>query len=164
MIRKITIGVLNLIILYLPPKKRQQKRIGWLQGLLYPYYTNELAFYTWRDDMIVRATVTGETGILQWYLNYKFDAALQRILIVDAVDDGIYVPYDDSEDTPVLMGLDIADEPDGDYTIALTSGESSSDLPVDFRVMVPTAVDVNQVTAIVRLYNMAHKSFDVQTF
>lgn len=164
MIRTITIDVLNLIILLLPPKKRQAKRVAWLQGLANQFHVNEQAFYGWRDEMTIRAMVTGETASLQWYLNHLYDPALQRILIIDSVDTGIYVSLNEPDGAnPVVMGIDRITEPDAPYIVGLR-GENSSSLPVDFRVLVPVGVNVTMVHATVKLYNMAHKSFDIQTF
>jgi hypothetical protein len=162
MIRRITIATQTIISLLLPPYKRQLIRLAWLQGLLYPYYEVEQTFYTWRDAMIVRAKVTGQTASLQWYLNYLYDSTLWRILIVDSVAGGIAVSLESEGTAYVVAGLEGTVGEDG--VAFYLEGESSSSIPYDFRVLTPNTVDVIQLQATVDLYNMAHRSYDVVTF
>jgi hypothetical protein len=162
MIRRITIATQNLVNLFLPPHKRQLVRLAWLQGLLYIYYLNEQSFYTWRDAMIVRAKVTGQKASLQWYLNYLYDATLQRILIDDSIAGGTAVSLESEGTAYIVAGLEGTMGEDG-FAFYL-EGESSGSTPKDFRVLTPVTVDLVQLAATVDLYNMAHKSYDIVTF
>lgn len=161
MIRRITIGVLNGIVLFLPPHKRWPKRIAWLQGLLYPFAENETAWYVWRDEMIIRAKVTGQKASLQWYLNHLYDSALQRILIVDSVPGGTAVSLESEGTAYVVAGIEALGETGVPFFL---EGESSSSLPKDFRVIAPNTVDIDQLKSTVNLFNTAHRSYDVVTF
>ena len=138
MIRRIILGLSNLINLFLPPIKRQPVRLAWLRGLLICLMQDEQSFILWRDEMIIRAKVTGQKGSLQWYLNHLFDPVLFRILIIEGILTG-----------GVILSLE---------------GENVSSLPKDFRVMIPAGVDPYQIGNIVDLYNAAHRSYDIVTF
>lgn len=162
MIRRITIGILDLIFIFLPPHKRLAKRLAWLRGLLYPFKENEDLFYPWRDEMIIRAKVTGQKMSLQWYLNHLFDPVLQRIIIDDSQPGGTAVSLESEGTASVVVGLESLGETGVAFFL---EGESSSSLPYDFRVYSPAfANDVNLIKGIVDLYNMAHKSYDIIIF
>ena len=73
MIRRLSIDMLNYAIeVVLPPHKRQPIRSAFIKGLIYPLQQDSDAYNTWVSDSIIKATVTGQTGSLQWYLNYLF--------------------------------------------------------------------------------------------
>lgn len=157
--RKIQIGILRLTELFLPPHKRQQVRIAWLKGLVWPWRENEVAFYDWRNEMIIRATVTGEKGSLQWYLNHLYDRAQQRIVIIEAEETGIAVSLETENTAWVVAGLEASAETGVAFYL---EGENTTTLPVDFRVLIPSGVSEDQVSGTVKLYNMAHRSFDIK--
>ena len=161
-IRKISVGVNNGVVLFLPPHKRQSKRLAWLQGLVNPYAENEAAFYTWRDEMIIRAMVTGQKASLQWYLNHLYDPILQRIIIDDSVAVGTAVSLESEGTAWVVAGIEGTVGESG--VVFALEGETTGSLPKDFRVLTPNTVNTTQLKATVDLYNSAHKSYDIVTF
>ena len=161
-IRKIKIGVADGVVLFIPKHKRQNKRIAWLNGLLAAYSASEEGFYLWRDEMIIRAKVTGQTASLQWYLNHVYDPVDQRILIVDQVPGGSGIALEVEATTSVVAGLETQVGEDG--VAFFLEGENSGSLPKDFRVLAPNTVNVGQLKSTINLYNTAHKSYDVVLF
>lgn len=161
-IRKIRIGSLDSIVLFLPKHKRQIYRIAFLKGLLAGYNTNENEYYAWRDELIIRAKVNGQTASLQWYLNHVYDPVQQRILITDTVPVGDGISLESENIDSIVAGLETIT---GESGLAFyLEGESNGSLPKDFRVLSPSTVNVGQLKSTIDLYNIAHKSYDVVLF
>lgn len=163
MIRRISIDILNYLENnILPPHKRQPIRLAFVKGLLKTLADSSTAFNTWRDDVIIRATVTGQTASLQWYLNYALDAAEQRILITHGVIVGNPLSLRSENGAKFRIGLKT------EGTLApeqiKLKGEHVTSLPFDFRVIAPAAVDQGQVKKIIDTYKQQGKLYDIQTF
>jgi hypothetical protein len=146
----------------LPPHKRQPTRLSWLNALTYPLSQLMSGFLSYRQQAIIRYTVTGQTISLQWYLNYLLDVELQRILIVNDEYGGFTVGL--RREGPVVakaFGLS-SESPNEPHAIPL-HGENPASLPFDFRVIIPTSVDPAQVQGIVNKYKLAGRSYDIKS-
>ena len=146
----------------LPPHKRQAKRLTWLNALTYPLVQLMGNFLSFRQDAMIRFTVTGQTISLQWYLNYLLDVELQRILIVNDVFGGFTIGL--RREGPAVaktfgLSTEIPNEP---QSIPL-HGENPASLPFDFRVIIPTSVEPAQVQGIVNKYKLAGRSYDIKS-
>ena len=160
MIRRLSLDMLNYAIeVVLPPHKRQPIRSAFIKGLIYPLQQDSDAYNTWVSDSIIKATVTGQTGSLQWYLNYLFDASLQRIQIVHGVLTG--VPLSLSSEAGSKFRLSLSSEVGNKQGLKL-SGENISSIPKDFRVLIPNTVDEIQLRKVVDTYRQCGKLYDVQ--
>ena len=161
-IRRISVDIINYLETnLLPPHKRQRKRIAFLSGLLSPLAEASGAFITWRDDIIIRASVTGQIASLQWYLNEVLDPSLRRILIISG--------------TIVGNPLSLRTEAGSHFQMSLRSevgtaegmvlrGENVTSLPLDFRIAAPASVDQGQVKSITDTYKQSGKLYDIITF
>lgn len=161
-IRKIRVGVLDSVILFLPKHKRQIYRVAFLKGLLAGYNTSENEYYDWRDEMIIRAKVTGQTASLQWYLNHLYDPVQQRILITDTVPVGDGISLESENMDSIIAGIETESGEDG--VPFYLEGESNGSLPKDFRVLAPSTINEGLLKSTINLYNIAHKSYDVVLF
>ena len=162
MIRRISIDIFNYLENnILPPHKRQPIRLSFLRGLLQPVYDASVAYNVWRDDIIIRATVTGQTLSLQWYLNYVLDATEKRILIIHGTIVGEPLSLRSEAGTHFQMSL--RSEAGTAKSLKL-KGEHVTTLPFDFRVLAPASVDQGQVKKIVDTYRQQGRKFDIVTF
>ena len=146
MIRRISIDILNYLENnILPPHKRQTNRLAFLKGLLQPLQDASTAYNVWRDDIIIRASVTGQTASLQWYLNYVLDATEKRILIIHGTIIG--EPLSLRSEAGTLWQMSLRSEAGTSKGLKL-KGEHVTSLPLDFRVICPASVDQGQVKKI----------------
>ncbi len=160
--RMIKITIPAFVTNMLPPHKRQTSRLAWLNALTYPLVQLMGDYLSFRQDALIRFTVTGQTISLQWYLNYLLDVELQRILIVNDQYGGFFIGLR-SEGKTVAKAFGLSTEtPNEPQTIPL-HGENPASLPYDFRVIIPGSVDARQVQGIVNKYKLAGRSYDIKT-
>jgi len=162
MIRRISLDILNYLQNnILPPYKRQPIRIAFVGGLLQSVVNASIAYNAWRDDNIIRATVTGQTASLQWFLNYELDAIEQRILIIHGIIVG--EPLSLRIESGAVFTNSLRSEGTTPNLLKLR-GEDATSLPYDFRVIAPASVDQGQIKKIVDTYRQQGKLYDIQTF
>lgn len=160
MIRRLTIDMLNYVIeVVLPPHKRQALRSAFIKGLVYPLQQDSEAYNTWVNESIIKATVSGQTGSLQWYLNYRFDPDLKRIQIIHGIITG--VPLSLSAEAGSKFRLSLSSEAGSSKGLKLT-GENISSIEKDFRVLVPESVDEGQLRQVIDTYRERGKLYDLQ--
>jgi len=160
MIRRLSINILNYAAdVAMPPHKRQAVRIAFIKGLLYPLQEDSEAYNTWVSESIIKAMVTGQTGSLQWYLNYKFDPDLKRIQIIHGELTG--VPMSLEAESGSKFRLSLVSEDGSKQALKLT-GENISSIAKDFRVLMPDTVDEGQLRSVVDTYRQRGKLYDIQ--
>lgn len=161
MIRRLSINILNYASdVIMPPHKRQAIRTAFIKGLLFPLQEDSDAHNTWASNAIIKAMVTGQTGSLEWYLNYRFDPDLKRIQIVHGVISGI--PNSLVSENGNKFRLSLESESGSKQALKLT-GENISSIPKDFRVIIPNTVDEGQLRSVIDTYRQRGKLYDIQT-
>lgn len=166
MIRKFSITIKKFVRAYLPMHKRQTNRLKLFADVLtYPFTLMMAEFKAWRDEAIIKATVTIEKTSIEWYLNRQFDPVLQRIYINTNNAEGVIMGNRATEpDDFQLMG-NRATEPD-DYVIFSNRGEHPAIGYASFGVYIPSALSSSKeaIAALMRVYKLAGKSFVIIEF
>lgn len=162
MIRKFSFTIKNIIFAYLPPYKRRPNRLKLLGVLLYPLTIIMQEYKAWRDEAIIKATVTIEKGSIEWYLNYLFDPVEQRIYIETNNAEGVLMGLRATEVLDFqLMGLR-ATEPT-DFVAFSNRGEHPVLGFASFGVFIPTdlAAQADAISGVMRIYKLGGKTFKI---
>jgi hypothetical protein len=164
MIRKLRITVNNFIRNELPSHLRgYADMLTFFRGLMAPLKAIADEWVIFRDASITRARVTGETASLTWYLNELFDNVTRGIYIDTAGLSGVAAGDEVIEPTVYVVAGDELTEPTV-YAVAGIDGEGTDFQGRSFCVFVPTAVAAsdNDISAIVRQYKLAGKTFIIK--
>ena len=160
MIRRLSINILDwATLVVMPPHKRQALRTAFIKGLFYPLQEDSDSYNTWVNDSIIRATVTGQTGSLEWYLNYRFDPDLKRIKIIHGILVG--TPLSLAAENGNKFRLSLSSEDGSKQGLKLT-GENISSLPLDFRVQMPDTINEGQIRQVIDTYRQRGKLYDIE--
>jgi hypothetical protein len=136
--------------------KRQPNRLKVLDFIMSQLDKVFISYRNYRNNLIYRLNVSGETGSLQAHLNRVIDNANNSILIQHEKDTGISVQLrSEGGDNTIKIG-----KVTNPVKIALR-GEVVSHFDTSFIVRIPAGVNKNKVTAIVNEYRLAGKSFKI---
>jgi hypothetical protein len=146
------------IRLLLPSFLRKPIQIAWLSAVTAPMVT----IYGWFLDLMARlnveAVLNGQTAVLEWLLNNRFDNTLRRIRIVTLISVVPIRAYLQSENRPRLDAyLQSEGQP------KMLTNEFAEYSTGNFVVRIPLDLD-GQQTAIRRLtdkYRLASKTYSV---
>lgn len=152
----------------LPSFLRTPTRILWLETLASPLEKLFEEFKDYRKKKEFEARMTGQTLLLQEYLNRSLDAEQRRILIKHRQDAGRYLPrqadkgYEkiyflllEEKDQDSLKGLD-------PYFHLRIDENHSAFSDVDFLVCLPNESDAQKAKIIINRYKIAGKSFTIK--
>lgn len=133
-------------------------RVKWLQYILKPLDTLMQSYNNTRFEQIIKANVTGQVKLLQWYLNNLFDNELRRIRIYHASDGGYFI-HNHEESTPGYLLAYNEIEGGGDTYIYLNS--ELLGVLNKFYIEVPPNVNNIELTGVVEKYKAAGKLFEI---
>lgn len=154
--RKVNID--NFVRGYLPPEKRLTNYI--LNGKILNAPLSQVVedFLSWRDDVIMRAKVTGQHQSLEWYLNEKFDNTERRITTETNYGTGLPMGLRDDEDVVTPMGDRVAEDV---ATPMRRHGEHPTYGFANFGVNIPAALtdSTDDIKGVVDTYRLAGKTF-----
>jgi hypothetical protein len=157
----VQIDIDKLILRLLPVDLQKPKMIAFLRALLVPFMAIHADFLAFRTDSNSRAKLNGQTQILENLLNRRIASAanLIRILNNSLRLDAVYVFNEPELQTELFINNVL--EGDGLFLSNSSEGESL----YDFIVQVPAAVSAlerQQIRAIVNQYKIATKNYEIQ--
>lgn len=163
--QKLSISTDKFVQGYLPTSKRLEHRMAMYNAMLEPYRLMNESWKTARDLELIRSKVTIQMASLEWFLNYLFDAELERIYIQRNAGAGVAIGLNSVEGTPAVVGLDPVNEPSDALAVPLRY-EDVSIGRYRFAVFIPTALssDTEAIRAVVRNYNSNGKDFTIIEF
>lgn len=159
------ISVDKYIYQYLKPVDRKPTVVSFFNIIYSPLNDLMDAWVDYRDESIVKATVTSQHKSLQWFLNRQYDPTLKRIFTITANDDGVEAGRFDTEplrsfeagrfDTEVARSQETR-----------RYGESGATQNYDFAVYIPSDISgsTNDIISTVDTYREAGISFTVIEF
>ncbi|TAD83319.1 MAG: hypothetical protein EAY75_15060 [Bacteroidetes bacterium] len=118
-------------------------------------------FTEYRNFLRYWLAINGQVCFLQKMLNDRFDTALRRIYIADAV---YYAPvyiFEDAENKALRLNLD----GEGSAVFLYTNQETGQ-TPVDFTVYVPNglAYNASEMVALLDAYKVAGKNYNITNY
>lgn len=138
--------------------ERTAQMVAWAEALTAPLATIYALFTAMRVRLNSEAVLNGQTGVLEWTLNSRFDPTQRRIRIVTLVALIPIKAYLQSENKPRLAAY-----LQSENQAKMQTGEYSEYSSGDFLVKIPADLD-GQQTAIRRLtdkYRLASKTYSV---
>lgn len=159
------ISVDKYIYQYMKPVDRQPMLLSFVNTMYFPFKELMDAWVAYRNEAVIKATVTSQSGSLKWYLNKLFDPDLKRIYTQTATDEGVEAGRYDTEaarsfeagryDTEVARAQELRNY-----------GESGATQNKDFAVYIPAAISAstNDIISVVDTYRHAGKTFTVIEF
>lgn len=162
--QKYNINYDNLVKWLTPWFLRSPFMVSWLKALLEPIKTNYSNFKDFKKEKVREARTTSQTIVLESALNDIYDTTQRRIQVLNAADAAEYI-YTEAEATVGFYTYLESESPTGsDRTYLFFEGESTTSLPENFRVSIPSSVSSTKVRNFVERYKMVGFSFDVTTF
>lgn len=143
----------------LPVRKRQNKILALVFGLIIAVMQVFQNLMRWRRQLLYELKITGQVCYLELMLNDRFDSTQRRIYITNPV---IYNPtyvYQEAELRPV----EVRQESEGQPVYLFAEGEVGN-TAVDFIVWVPFSIvfDINEMSSLLNKFKMAGKRYKIQ--
>ena len=151
----------------LPFQLRRPIMTAWLGALLSPLSAVQTLFYQFAFERRIEANLTGQTGVLEWYLNRLFNGGNSGIYIDNVyfnVLTGQQYLYFLSEEKPPVYWKFLSEGggTSGNYTSFLSEFFSYS---ATFIIYIPIALqgilDENELKAAVNTYILADKTYSI---
>ena len=124
---------------YLPPDKREDKEISWLNALLAPLQTlHDDTYLVYRPDVTGRAKRTGQRIVLESVLNDVFNVVGPQFIYIDNSGNNVTsdIFFNQSEGLPASFFFN---QSEGQPAFFLKN-ESELTNNKEFKVYVPTAI------------------------
>jgi len=144
----------------LPHHKRQTNRLALFNWPLLEVQELVSDYREWRLEMIYQSNVTGQKLSLVDFLNRKVTDSGNSIDIVETEDGSIYFSTFTEATDP--QDISLLSE-DTDVLEIPKLGEDGSALTVDFRVIIPTGVNPDEVDRLMARYVLAGKTYEITT-
>lgn len=142
----------------LPHHKRQTNRLGLFHWALKQLEVLWVEFRAWRLDMVYQNNVTGQRLSLIDFLNRKIAGADGGITIIETSDGGVY--FSNLAENTDAYFMSISSEAT-DYKELPINGELLTSLLVDFQVLTPAGVNIDEVNTIISRYVLAGKNYEI---
>ena len=157
------LNITQLIADYLPPVLRLPVRKAWLETLLKPLYSLQTAFLAFITQMRYESSLTGQTTILEMYLNNLFDNTNRRIFIEETAITGDFWYFEAENQADDFLYFEAENQADTYLQF------ENEDLPASFArftVNVPAVLGIPeaQIRANVDKYKIAGVSYLVVFF
>lgn len=139
----------QMILDLIPRKKRFMTLYSLLKAFNAPIKSLYLSFQEFRSQQLYEAHMSGQVMQLERLLNDKFDPNLRRVHIVHGIE-------------PHLISHSSLDRLTGEAGLIYQQGFIKEYLPLDFRVILPAALQEmqGQMKVNVKTYALASKKFD----
>lgn len=141
------------------PALRKPRGMALVDVLLHPLRSLILEFKLFRDQKRVELSYTGQTMLLQRYLNDRFDPDEKRILIIHAQDMSTYLYFEGEGQLPFYL----YHESEGAGSFLFFEGEAESVFEEDFQVSIPASLTAiaQQIREAVKKYKIAGVTYTV---
>ncbi|WP_045113626.1 hypothetical protein [Microscilla marina] len=110
----------------LPPFLRKPRLLAFIKALTTPLYNRHRNFIAEQQVMLSEVRLTGQTGVLEYFLNEKFDPAEKRIRIIHADSTAIII-----SDARNLVLSDV------EAKALVVKDDADIDTTVDFFIKIP---------------------------
>jgi hypothetical protein len=154
----------------LPFQLRTPKQKAWLNALLSPIQYIHSLFFSFANEKRIEANLTGQTGVLEWWLNRKFNGGFEGIYINNVyfnILTGQSYVYFIAENAPAIYTKYLAEGggTSGLYTSFISEFFSYG---ATFIIMIPAALngvlDENELKAIVSQFVLADKTYELMYY
>lgn len=148
---------------FLPLHKRRPNRLKFLRFLLSELKTLWQNYVAWREELLYRMNVTGQTLSLENHLNKVIPGANDSIQIFHYDDQGLFVGLEEEGGGMYAeVGLYAVAGEESQFIHVALEGEVQESIGVDFKVSVPAGVNINRVAGELEQYKLAGKSYLIQ--
>ena len=129
-----------------PGVLRKPRLKALLAALISPIVTLFTAFGLYRDAKLLDINMNGQVRRLQYGLNQRFDPALSRIIIKDAIEPDLVFAFLESENRPLFLPVFL------------------SGVLIDFIVCVPAEYEIYEITirAYIDRYKLVTKRYRIE--
>lgn len=148
----------------LPPVLRSTSFIDYLASLVHPLQTDIDANASWEASIRLQAQINSQVILLRYYLNYFFNVTSSPLILVVTSQNNTLRTYFYNESE----GLDLYVHNESESDPLYLYNESESIDSYDFTVKIPsgiyTAQIAQQATALVKIFKLTGKTFNVISY
>lgn len=148
----------------LPPVLRYTSLIDFITSLVHPLQTDIDANASFDTAVRIQAKINSQVILLRYYLNYYMGVSSSPLILVVTNSSTAYRTYlyNDAESLPVYFYNELELQPNYLYN------EAEPISPYDFTIQIPSGIYssqvVNQVTALVNIFKLTGKKFNVISY
>lgn len=142
------------------PSLRKPRIMALADVMLHPLRQLQSDFQAFRDAKRIELSYTGQTILLEKYLNDRFDPELARIMVIHEDQNQAYT-YFESEGQQVTYTYFESEQPA--MTFTYFEGEKGTAFPEDFKVSIPSDLIPiqEQIRQAVKKYKIAGVTYSV---